>query len=625
MRLRYAFLAAAILIMSVFSALGLNGVWDPEASFHGRSGGHSVNLGGAQQLMPSDASTASMDWTDTDPSSWADLLMLHSETLHSPASHGFQVMDYRNCFTQVNYDGFAGDKHTSQAMAIQQFTRSLEGGGTQTELYVGVEAGSTNCSQVWRSGYPPTPGSWFQVARDYFAASETGNQHVDSAAVFNGKLYMGVCNNGGCQVWGTDGSEETGNSPYLNWTKVADQGFGNQNNCNAYCMTVFNGYLYVGTLNANTGCEVWRSNAPAIGNWTWVNYGGFGSATTNEPDNICVMDMTVFGGQLYAGTYNWPSNDETDWSAGRIFKSAPTEADSKHWGLVWDGIVNPGGSPTKYALAARCFSEFNNELYVGLFHNSGYDIFKSADGSTWQGVCTIDGTSQSDVIDLINFCDTNEDPPLQRLYATTGRAVNEQLILRLVWRSADSTSWETRSDNGFGDPKNNSLFCFGTFGKPHEFNALYVGTWNNSHDEGSGTGTEIWQTPMTETDCAYITLDSFDATAQKDGSILLHWVTGTEIGTAGFDLYRSLSPDFSSFEKVTPRMVAATGTPEAGAEYKVLDKSVKPGTLYYYFLVEIDDKGKMSPFGPIQCRARIPTPEKFEMCSAIIQMDTFGV
>ena len=105
----------------------------------------------------------------------------------------------------------------------------------------------------------------------------------------------------------------------------------------------------------------------------------------------------------------------------------------------------------------------------------------------------------------------------------------------------------------------------------------------------------------------------------------LRWVTGTEIGTAGFDLYRSETPDFESFEKVTPRMVEASGTLQSGAEYKVLDRSVEPGTLYYYFLVEIDVNGKMSTFGPVQARATIPVPEAFEMYSAIIQMDTFGV
>jgi len=537
-----------------------------------------------------------------------------------------------NHFTQVNYDGFqsGGNRCRSQTFAIQQFTRTLESGETSTELYAGVEAGDENRSQVWRSAYPPGPGSWVQVAHDWFDASETGNQHIDSAAVFDGKLYMGVANDGGCQLWCTDGTEAS-DPPYLNWTKVADQGFGSRHwdedqqrwvydNVNAYCMTVFSGYLYVGTYNEYTGCEVWRSNDPSIGNWTLVNYGGFGSATGNQPDNICVMDMVVFGGQLYAGTYNrcWGAGytSETEWNAGRIFKFAPTQGDPQHWEMVWDGVVNPNETPTKYALAARCFAEFENELYVGLFHNSGYDIFKSSDGSTWTGVSYIDGQAVSDVIDLINFYDTSEAPPGPRLYATTGQG-----SLDYVWRSDDGATWQQRSTDGFGDDTNTSLFCFGTFEKHHEFNALYVGTWKS---EGSDrTGTEIWQTPTG--DCTYITLDSFEATALDDGSILLRWKTGTEIGTAGFHLYRSVSADFDSFKRVTTKLIDATGTPEAGGEYAVLDRSVNFGVFYYYFLVEVDVNGKMSAFGPVQARAKIPQPVSFEMYSAIIQLDTLGV
>ncbi|HUT02278.1 MAG TPA: hypothetical protein VM163_00090 [bacterium] len=530
-------------------------------------------------------------------------------------------MDYDIYSEQVNYDGFetGGNRYRCQAMAIQQFG---------TELYVGVEGSNdtgSNRSEVWRSGYPPSAGSWYQVAEDGFG--DSGNQHIDSAAVFNNKLYMGVCNNAGCQVWCTDGSEETGNAPYLNWTKVAENGFGTTptDNCNAYCMTVFKSSdnierLYVGTLNTNTGCEVWRTNGslkdggPEM-KWEQVNYGGFGSSEAeNEPDNICVMDMIVFEDQLYAGTWN---TDHTQSTAGRIFRYTEN---GKDWTEVWDG--NVGGNC--YAIAARCFAEFKNQLYVGLFHNagSGDDIFKSSNGSagSWNGVCIIDGTNESDVIDLINFYDTNEDPPTNWLYATTGQGT-----LDYVWRY-DGTTWEKRSTDGFGDDYNYSLFCMGTFAESHKFNGLFIGTWNDDTSDDipeTGTGTEIWQTPIG--DCTYITLDSFEATARDDGSILLRWKTGTELGTAGFHLYRSDSPDFQSFEKITPKLIDATGTLEAGGEYVVLDRSASPGVLYYYFLVEIDVNGKMSAFGPVQARAKIPQPVSFEMYSAIIQMDTFGV
>jgi len=86
-----------------------------------------------------------------------------------------------------------------------------------------------------------------------------------------------------------------------------------------------------------------------------------------------------------------------------------------------------------------------------------------------------------------------------------------------------------------------------------------------------------------------------------------------------------VSADFDSFKRVTTKLIDATGTPEAGGEYAVLDRSVNFGVFYYYFLVEVDVNGKMSVFGPVQARAKIPQPVSFEMYSAIIQLDTLGV
>jgi len=378
-------------------------------------------------------------------------------------------------------------------------------------------------------------------------------------------------------------------------------------------------HLYIGTFNTETGCELWRSANPSTsaGSWEQVNYDGFGNA-----HNICVMAMIVFKGELYAGTYNREgnfggSNDETTWSAGRIFRYAH-DADVQKWDSVWDGVVGGSGTeedPYCYALSADCFSVFDttdlddeDDLWVGLFHLSGDDLYASSTGDSgdWYGQGNVQSGYVNAIVDLIVYDGY--------LHASTSRKDH-----RYVFRTPDGSSWEQRSRNSFGDDYNKSIYCFGLFGGD-----LYAATWNTETTFGAenGTGCEVWKTTA---DATYITLESFEAVARKDGAILLHWETGTEIGTAGFDLYRSESPDFESFEKVTPRMVEPTGSPVAGAEYSVLDRSVKPGTLYYYFLVEIDVNGKMDTFGPVQARAKIPVAEKFEMYSAIIQMDTFGV
>jgi len=376
-------------------------------------------------------------------------------------------------------------------------------------------------------------------------------------------------------------------------------------------------HLYVGTFNTTSGCEVWRTDGslkdggPEM-DWEQVSYGGFGTASADEPDNICVMDMIVFNGDLYAGTYNRDgdfsggSDDETTWSAGRIFRYAENASDIAEWVKVWDGVVGGSGANTCYALSARCFEVFGGELLVGLYHHSGDDFYSyNTTTGDWDPAGRVETNYVNDIVDLIVY---DSD-----LWASTRRGE-----LQYVWRT-DGNDWHKWSRDGFGDDYNKSIYCFGVFKGD-----LYAATWNTNTDFGAedGTGCEVWKTT---TDATRITLDSFEAVARKDGSILLRWVTGTEIGTAGFDIYRSESPDFESFEKINPRIIEASGTPEAGAEYKVLDRSVDPGTFYYYFLVEIDVNGKMSTFGPVQARAKIPVPEVFEMYSAIIQMDTFGV
>jgi len=560
-----------------------------------------------------------------------ELLMLHTMVRDDREVDGILPMNGTDYFAQVNYDGFeaGGDnrRYRCQTMAIQQFTRTLKNSETRTELYVGVEAGEPNQTEVWCSGYPVSPSSWATVAVNDFGDGH--NEHIDAAAVFKDRLCMTTANDYGTQVWCTTGATVSTGSALLHWFKVNQDGFDGDHNDNGYCATVFatnsTEYLVVGTLNSNTGCEVWWTTGATIAtdsdvySWEQINHDGFGTSS-----NICVMDLAAFNGNLYAGTYNmfWGSaTSSTQWNAGRIFRFVPTEADPQAWELVWDGAVDQDDEgETIYALAARCFGELNNELYVGLFHDddAGPDLYKSSTGASgsWVTAGTIESGYVTDVIDLINFCDTNDDPPEHYLYATTGRGSG-----KFVCRSSNGQNWEKRSDDGFGDSTNTSLFCFGTFAERHEFNALYVGTWKS---EGSGrTGTEIWQTPIG--DCTYITLDSFEATARDDGSILLRWETGTELGTAGFHLYRSVSADFESFEKVTTKLIDATGTLEAGGEYAVLDRSASPGVLYYYFLVEIDVNGKMSAYGPVQARAKIPQPVSFEMYSAIIQMDTFGV
>ena len=119
---------------------------------------------------------------------------------------------------------------------------------------------------------------------------------------YNGSLYVATGNPiNGCEVWAYDGA---------NWTSLVGAtpgsllgpGFGNAANRFVWSMAVYNGELFVGTGNAG-GCEVWSFNGTAwaeiVGPGPGAIIGpGFGTANTD------VYSMAVYGGNLYAGTSN---------------------------------------------------------------------------------------------------------------------------------------------------------------------------------------------------------------------------------------------------------------------------------------------------------------------------------
>jgi hypothetical protein len=69
--------------------------------------------------------------------------------------------------------------------------------------------------------------------------------------------------------------------------------------------------------------------------------------------------------------------------------------------------------------------------------------------------------------------------------------------------------------------------------------------------------------------------------------VKIEWETATEQNTAGFQLYRSLSPD-GGFELITPEMIASRGSAVTGGQYSFVDSQVEAGETYFYLLEEIE-------------------------------------
>lgn len=72
----------------------------------------------------------------------------------------------------------------------------------------------------------------------------------------------------------------------------------------------------------------------------------------------------------------------------------------------------------------------------------------------------------------------------------------------------------------------------------------------------------------------------------RQKQITIQWNTETEQNTAGFQLYRSLTPN-GDFELITPEMIASEGGPVSGGSYSFED-TVEAGKTYYYLIEEIE-------------------------------------
>ncbi|MFQ5398403.1 MAG: hypothetical protein ACE5E7_02270 [Anaerolineae bacterium] len=71
-------------------------------------------------------------------------------------------------------------------------------------------------------------------------------------------------------------------------------------------------------------------------------------------------------------------------------------------------------------------------------------------------------------------------------------------------------------------------------------------------------------------------------------TIKVEWETATELNTAGFQLYRSNSPDGELTLLNKDGLIPGKGNSTSGARYTFVDKNVEAGKTYYYVLEEVE-------------------------------------
>jgi len=299
-------------------------------------------------------------------------------------------------WTQVNINGF-GDRRNELLLSLASF------GGT---LYAGTYNWDLG-AQVWRSG-----SEWEQVNSNGFGDSD--NLGVDHLIEFKGQLYAGT--------WADEvnGGEVWRSSNGTSWDRVVSSGFGDPTNAEVMRFAVFGDQLYASTWSYTDthGAEVWRSGSGDSGMWTQVASDGFDGDASNEG----VVSFDVFEGYLYAGTYNvttgcemWrcQSCDGTDWTQvmdngfsdwngtvsalaafeGYLYASTTTAFEGAQvWrcqscdGTDWTQVVDNGfgNSDTDYSSALEVFRDL---LYFVVGNgSSGLEVWRTENGTDWEQV-----------------------------------------------------------------------------------------------------------------------------------------------------------------------------------------------------------------------------------------------
>jgi len=82
------------------------------------------------------------------------------------------------------------------------------------------------------------------------------------------------------------------------------------------------------------------------------------------------------------------------------------------------------------------------------------------------------------------------------------------------------------------------------------------------------------------------------------GMVIVEWSTESEVNLAGFNIYRSGSPD-GPYVKLNDTLIPAAPDPIAGGNYSYTDATAEPGVTYYYQLEDVELDGKATMHGPI--------------------------
>lgn len=210
---------------------------------------------------------------------------------------------------------------------------------------------------------------------------------------------------------------------------------------------IFGGKIYFATRN-ESGTEVWRRDV-AGGSWAQVLTPG---AVDGKVQKMTTW-MWVFNGQIYAATSGGcgcGSSTQGDIGRAHLFRSST--GNSGEWTDVLAG--NAGFGDANDAIASM--AELGGFLYAGTTNREdGGQLWRSADGTSWQNVVGPAGTQPSGFGNKTKS-ELHELRTIGgRLWITTARPEGEAPGSPLtppppeIWRTADGITFVRSNDPGF--------------------------------------------------------------------------------------------------------------------------------------------------------------------------------
>lgn len=197
-------------------------------------------------------------------------------------------------WSKVAPSSFGQSGSTGQDVAMDVFSNTL---------FVGISRVGGN-AELWKTN---DGINWSPAFTN--GLGTVNNTHVASFASFNGSLYVGLRNV-------TTGGEIWKSSDGISFSPVITGGFDNVNNTRPYGLVVYEQHLYTVIGNQATGAEVWRT-ADGI-SWSKVSSEGFGDPL-NQTAAYFDKALALFDGGIFVGTLN-------DVTGGQIWRTGTYQA-----------------------------------------------------------------------------------------------------------------------------------------------------------------------------------------------------------------------------------------------------------------------------------------------------------